>query len=1063
MDSSLSKVCHTFEGILSENNVFNEHWHNEYFFEFLDRENDSQGKTLNWRLKERMKTAAVALCLCLNIGTDPPDIIKPQTSAKRECWIEPVQNVPKQKILESIGNALQIQYERLQPKIKYKQCLDPTAEDLRKVCVNLRKGVKNERLLFHYNGHGVPRPTKNGEIWLFGRNYSHYFPIGIQEVQEWLGGPTIYVLDCSAAGVLIPQLIDIQNLPQFPVDSIDCNIKYEDRNSVDISCSQSTTSSSLLNPETIIYSQQVDGPTIILAACKANELLPTNPLYPADIFTSCLTTPISIALRWLVLQNPYSLGDVNLELSENIPGKEGDRKTPKGELYWIFTAITDTIAWSSLPSLTFQKIFRQDMLKASLFRNFLLARRIMKTFSCTCQSWPILPDTTNHDLWKMWDTSAEMCLIHVSKLLKGAPMVDPRNNMQFNLNTETNQQISQSMNDIPSPNLPFFTQQLAAFEIWLDYGGKILNEIPSYLPIVLQVLLSPTHRLRALLLLKRYVAMGPSAINATLLVGIYPYVLRLLQSSASDIRQVLVAIWAHIIGYDVSCKQDIVRDKLHGYFIQFIAMKEYSLCSRCLAMFILSEICNNYPEGQSMCLQQNLHRLCTTLLSNILANMDSNVNGNSFSADTSSFVQWTCFCLSKLCENIWAKYLCITESGYLQLYPLLLNADPIIRITATVTLGEMFGASNVPNNSTANKKTTSNANVPQNSFHPHDRRYSDISISSIESLVDPRELREAEIQLALQLLDSLYDGCVAMRHETAISLSKFVMQPAHLSCLMILTRCFLKLKLIEAYSSSNKFSNDNKNKISIENSDPIPILQKNLVKGVSPLPSPSPSLTSFSPIQSSNNIQLSEAVGDKSSPWNLDNNQIQLFIDEVKTYLESQGVGISPPPSPVAHESHGELDVTKGFNYLRVNENSQVSTVMATAYVKIWLAIYRVQSNDPHIYVARAAFAITQRVNELVQLEDNDNLVPIDSKENKEVDTVLDNIPPSPSSYAPIGLSARQPLTPTRSKAIADTIDSPIIPRNIQINNENLMRRNSLFEEKQQKPILISSFYDWSK
>jgi len=35
-----------------------------------------------------------------------------------------------------------------------------------------------------------------------------------------------------------------------------------------------------------------------------------------------------------------------------------DRKTPLGELNWIFTAITDTIAWNVLPKPLFQKLFR---------------------------------------------------------------------------------------------------------------------------------------------------------------------------------------------------------------------------------------------------------------------------------------------------------------------------------------------------------------------------------------------------------------------------------------------------------------------------------------------------------------------------------------------------------------------------------------------------------------------------------------------------------------------------------------------------------------------------------
>ncbi len=33
---------------------------------------------------------------------------------------------------------------------------------------------------------------------------------------------------------------------------------------------------------------------ILLAACGANELLPQNPELPADVFTSCLTTPIKV-------------------------------------------------------------------------------------------------------------------------------------------------------------------------------------------------------------------------------------------------------------------------------------------------------------------------------------------------------------------------------------------------------------------------------------------------------------------------------------------------------------------------------------------------------------------------------------------------------------------------------------------------------------------------------------------------------------------------------------------------------------------------------------------------
>jgi hypothetical protein len=46
---------------------------------------------------------------------------------------------------------------------------------------------------------------------------------------------------------------------------------------------------------------------------------------------------------------PRSLLPLNPELIDQIPGRQNDRKTPLGELNWIFTAITDTIAWNVLP------------------------------------------------------------------------------------------------------------------------------------------------------------------------------------------------------------------------------------------------------------------------------------------------------------------------------------------------------------------------------------------------------------------------------------------------------------------------------------------------------------------------------------------------------------------------------------------------------------------------------------------------------------------------------------------------------------------------------------------
>lgn len=157
---------------------------------------------LPWRLRSRLKTVNAGLFLCLNIGVDPPDIVKTNPCAKTECWVDP-STLPSTKAIEAIGRSepnhsiphvpqwltqlpdLQQQFETLNPKVRYKvvrtmllvsanqadrQCLDPSIEETKKVCSNLRKNSRDERSLFYYNGHGVPKPTNGGEIWVFNKS-----------------------------------------------------------------------------------------------------------------------------------------------------------------------------------------------------------------------------------------------------------------------------------------------------------------------------------------------------------------------------------------------------------------------------------------------------------------------------------------------------------------------------------------------------------------------------------------------------------------------------------------------------------------------------------------------------------------------------------------------------------------------------------------------------------------------------------------------------------------------------------------------------------------------------
>ena len=138
----------------------------------IPKSGSEAGANSDWRMKDRLKTVSAALAICLNIGVDPPDVVKTNPTAKLEAWVDPTATTGGQtKTMEQIGRRLQEQYETLSLRTRYKQYLDPSIDETKRFCVSLRRNAKDERVLFHYNGHGVPLPTASGELWVFNKNY----------------------------------------------------------------------------------------------------------------------------------------------------------------------------------------------------------------------------------------------------------------------------------------------------------------------------------------------------------------------------------------------------------------------------------------------------------------------------------------------------------------------------------------------------------------------------------------------------------------------------------------------------------------------------------------------------------------------------------------------------------------------------------------------------------------------------------------------------------------------------------------------------------------------------
>ncbi|KAG5506816.1 hypothetical protein GH5_06032 [Leishmania sp. Ghana 2012 LV757] len=146
-----------------------------------------------------------------------------------------------------------------------------------------------------------------------------------------------------------------------------------------------------------------------------------HPRLPSDILTSCLTTPLRMAILWFIAERPrlQALHPLILHL---FPGTLTDKKTPLGQLQWYLQTITECIAWSTLSLPQYSRLFREDVYVAPLFRGYLLAERIIVGGLGGCLSvYPPVPATHSHTLWNTWDNVVERACVSLLRAVRPAP------------------------------------------------------------------------------------------------------------------------------------------------------------------------------------------------------------------------------------------------------------------------------------------------------------------------------------------------------------------------------------------------------------------------------------------------------------------------------------------------------------------------------------------------------------------------------------------------------------------------------------------------------------------
>lgn len=80
-----------------------------------------------------------------------------------------------------LPNTFSFAYLQYQFRTLYDSTLNAVESAIQEIRQN-NESTSRSRVLFHYNGHGMPVPTQLGEIWLFNKDYDKYKPISILSI-----------------------------------------------------------------------------------------------------------------------------------------------------------------------------------------------------------------------------------------------------------------------------------------------------------------------------------------------------------------------------------------------------------------------------------------------------------------------------------------------------------------------------------------------------------------------------------------------------------------------------------------------------------------------------------------------------------------------------------------------------------------------------------------------------------------------------------------------------------------------------------------------------------------
>jgi len=205
---------------------------------------------------------------------------------------------------------------------------------------------------------------------------------------------------------------------------------HEDLESLERICQQITNDSVIIldcNQPKRAFEVITKNITNVVVFGATSEKLVYSPQMPFDLFTSCLLTPAQISILW---QSQYytdiksgSLTDIDLQAFINILNDSPVIPSVIQILETCLEACISQLVYHELESNSslFYSCFRKHPILKKLFINFLLASRIMRSYSMVPFSYPELPDFSTHIIWTAYDLHVDQVLYSIHETTKPSP------------------------------------------------------------------------------------------------------------------------------------------------------------------------------------------------------------------------------------------------------------------------------------------------------------------------------------------------------------------------------------------------------------------------------------------------------------------------------------------------------------------------------------------------------------------------------------------------------------------------------------------------------------------